>query len=44
MKKTFCDFCKNELAYSGEEADFSELVEFDICNECSEEMQISISY
>jgi len=43
MKKIFCDFCNHELSYS-EEADFSELVEFDICKECSEEMPISISY
>jgi len=44
MKKTFCDFCHSELSCAGEDADFSELVEFDVCNECSEEMQISISY
>ena len=44
MRKIFCDFCNHELSHSDEEADFSELVEFDICKECSEEIPISISY
>ncbi len=43
-ERTMCHFCNRELSYSGEQADFCELTGFDVCDGCSEEMVISISY
>jgi len=43
MKLTICDMCKKEIM-PFDDADFSELIGFDMCSECSEEMPISISY